>query len=519
MSGSVLIADDNSERGERVASACTDRGFATRAVPHGAAALEAALATLPDVLVVRRDLPLIDGTKLGEILRTNPRTQSLQLLCIDDRATEGETGPGELQVISASASPDDVAETVRAMFERREKDQAADAEHARDAGGGVEGELVQIPLGDLLQLFHVSRKTGVVELLRRDRSGDRETGSVVVSAGDVVHASVGSADGEKAFFRLIAWETGSFTFRPQPVLGPATVTTPTLTLLREGRRQLDEWQRLAVRLPPMDAHVTLKIHSASLPKVIHPLTQDVLQVLEEHTRVGDVVDHCAHPDFQVLRMLHTLIRRGMLSLRRDVPGPDGAPTRAGLFSPNQASRLREWLDFDGPGEGGACDAKLVVAAASPEASREFARVMSRLPGVTFEEEAAGGDVSPDVIGTLGRIAVDTEVGIEFVQVPIAEAFRPLWSVAANGALAVLLLLAGPLSEAADAIQPLAAEMGKLPRSRVFHLQLLEKGQGLSPETLRENISLLDESSLFLVPLENADKAGLLLREMFGRILP
>jgi hypothetical protein len=31
--------------------------------------------------------------------------------------------------------------------------------------------------------------------------------------------------------------------------------------------------------------------------------------------------------------------------------------------------------------------------------------------------------------------------------------------------------------------------------------------------------LLDESSLFLVPLENEGKAGILLREMFGRILP
>jgi hypothetical protein len=330
---------------------------------------------------------------------------------------------------------------------------------------------------------------------------------------------VGAVEGEKALFRLIAWERGSFSFRPEPVFADPTIERSTLALLREGRRHVEEWERLAVRLPPMDAHVTLKIQSCALPNVIHPLTQEVLLILENHSRVRDVVDRCSYPDYQVLRMLHTLIRRGMLSLRRDVPGPNGTPSRAGLFSPNQASRLREWLNFEGPRGSKAADAKLVVASSSPEAGREVARVMSHLPGVEFGDAAAASERSVGEITSLGRIAVDTEVGIEFIQVPVADRFQPLWPVAAQGALGVLLLLAGPLSVAVDAIARIAAEMRRLPRSRVFHLLLLEKGQGVTPEALRENIALLDDTSLFLIPLENESKAGILLREMFGRILP
>jgi hypothetical protein len=330
---------------------------------------------------------------------------------------------------------------------------------------------------------------------------------------------VGVVEGEKALFRLIAWERGSFAFRPEPVFAEHTIKTPTLSLLREGRRQLEEWERLAPRLPPMDAHATLKIQSASLPNVIHPLTQEVLLVLEHYSRIRDVVDRCSYPDYQVLRMLHTLIRRGMLSLRRDVPGPKGRPSRAGLFSPNQASRLRQWLHYDGPRGAKAADAKLLVASSSPEACREFARVMARLPGVKFSAAAMAGEVPADEIAPIGRIAVDTEVGIEFIQVPVTDRFQALWPVAADGAMGVLLLLAGPLSLAVDSIQRIAAVMRDLPRSRVFHLLLLEKGQGVSPDALRENISLLDETSLFLIPQENDGKAGILLREMFGRILP
>jgi CheY-like chemotaxis protein len=514
---SVLIADGNGARGSRIAEACESLGLVSRVVSHGAAALETALAEVPAVLVVECDLPLIDGEKLGEILHANPRTQSIRLLFLGDRSAEAIPA-GEAPVLGPSAPPEDIAESVRALLDEHGEGEP-EVEAEEDTTGAIEGQLAQLPLTDLLQLFHVSRKTGIVSLLRRNYRGEEESGLVLVSGGEVLQAEAGAVHGEKALFRLIGWDRGSFSFRPEPVVVEERIQTPTLSLLREGRRQIEEWERLARHMPPMDAHVTLKIQTASLPNVIHPLTQEVLLVLEHYSRIRDVVDHCAHPDYQVLRMLHTLIRRGMLSLRRDVPGPTGAPSQAGLFSPSQASRLHEWLQRDGSSGERSSDAKLVVAFSSSDACREFARVVGRLPGVTLNETTKAGEVPPDLVASLGRIAVDNETGIEFVQVPVGERYAPLWPTAAHGAVAVLLLLAGPLSVAMQSIGQIADAMRALPRSRVFHLLLLEKGQGIAPEALRENISLLDDTSMFLVPLENEGKAGILLREMFGRILP
>lgn len=517
MNRSVLIADGNGARGSRIAEACESLGLKSRVVSHGAAALETALAEVPAVLVVESDLPLIDGEKLGEILRANPRTHSIRLLFLGNRNAQAIPA-GDAPVLGPSAPAEDIAESVRALLdERGEAEPEADA--TEDIAGAVEGQLSQVSLTDLLQLFHVSRKTGIVTLLRRNHSGEEESGLVLVSGGEIVQAEAGAVHGEKALFRLIAWERGSFSFRPEAVIVKEPIQTPTLSLLREGRRQIEEWERLARHMPPMDAHVTLKIQSASLPNVIHPLTQEVLLVLEHYSRIRDVVDHCAHSDYQVLRMLHTLIRRGMLSLRRDVPGPAGAPSRAGLFSPSQASRLHEWLQHGGTAGKRPSDAKLVVAFSSSDACREFARAVGRLPGVSLDDAARAGAIPPDVVTSLGRIAVDNECGIEFIQVPVEQRFAPLWPTAAHGAVGVLLLLAGPLSLAMQSIGNVADAMRAMPRSRVFHLLLLEKGQGIAPEALRENISLLDDTSLFLVPLENESKAGILLREMFGRILP
>ena len=184
MNSSVLIAHGHGDLGGRIADACSERGIQCRVVPHGAAALETALAEVPEVLVVERDLPLIDGEKLGAILRTNPRTQSVQLLFLGDRDGEAETRSDNVQVLSLSAPPEDVAESVRTLLDEREKAQRTDREADEEKGGGVEGVLAQLPLADLLQLFHVSRKTGVVELERRDGGGHRENGRVLVSRGD-----------------------------------------------------------------------------------------------------------------------------------------------------------------------------------------------------------------------------------------------------------------------------------------------------------------------------------------------
>ena len=74
MALSVLIADSNAERARKIAVACRSLGIEVRAASHGAAALEIALADKPAAIVAQLDLPLIDGTQLAEILRTNPHT-------------------------------------------------------------------------------------------------------------------------------------------------------------------------------------------------------------------------------------------------------------------------------------------------------------------------------------------------------------------------------------------------------------------------------------------------------------
>jgi CheY-like chemotaxis protein len=515
MSADVLIADGDAERGQRVATACRERGLSCRVATHGAAALEAALADLPDVFVCQLGLPLIDGPKLSAILRANPRTQGIRVLFVGDRrGDENRKGLGG-EVISAPVDPEVVAGCVQTHFGARSPGSPWTSQSEE---GGVEGQLTQLPLADLLEIFHVSRKTGSVQVVRGQRLSRRQVGRVVLHGGDVIAASVGAVEGEKALFRLLAWDRGSFAFKPEPVTIEPSIQSPTRALLREGLRQIREWQRLAVELPPLSATVTLKIPRSALPNVIHPLTQEVLVVLDLYSQVKDVVDHCSFPDYQVLRTLHTLVRRGMVELQQE-PEATELAREVRLFSLARTARLREWLEVDRPGAWAGREAKLLVVASDVAATRDFARLLRRLPGVELDAQLERGELAADDLLPLGRVAVDSEVGIELLHVPAAERFAPIWPVAAHGALATLLLLTGPVSRAVESVRAVASALGELPRARIFHLLLLEKGERVSPDDLRQNLSIVDDGSLFLIPLESAEKAGVLLREMFGRILP
>ncbi len=514
----VVIADGNAGRGRRLADACQESGIPARAAFHGAQALEMALAERPGLVVVRTDLPLVEAHKLAEILRANPRTRAARFLFLGepDGGSGFANGVGDV-LLTRADTPEEIVPTVEELIEKQDRFEVLDAE--TDGDREAEGELSQLPLAELLQLFLVNRKSGRLELLGRDDRGEAHRGSIWIRDGDVIEAQTGRVEGEKALLRLLAWRTGRFLFEPGRSDAPPKILHPTRTLLSEGMRQLHEWDRLSPQLPPLDATVKLRVKSAELPHIVHPLTQEVLLLLELYPRVRDVVDHCSFPDYQVLRTIHTLENREIVQLGRVAPTAPATRATAGLFDEAQLQRLRDWIDAASRRRSGRRSAKLVVASSDPEATPEFAQLLQRVPGVRLAPQAAQGSLGPCALEALGRIALDEERGIDLVHVPVAEAFSPLWGLAGHGALGTLFLLAGGVGDAAERVAGMSARLHQLPRARIFHVVLLGKGERISPDELRENLSLIDEASLFLLPLESPKEPAALLRSLFARVVP
>ena len=298
----------------------------------------------------------------------------------------------------------------------------------------------------------------------------------------------------------------------------AGIQKPLRALLMEGVRQLDEVNRIDADLPAMDAHVALRVRSGDLPNMVHPLTQEVLLLLEIYSKVQDVVDHCSFPDYQVLRTMNTLVERGMVEIRRG-PKPAEKKKSKSLFAPAQARRLRDWLETSRTRGAPLRDAKLLLVSSSVAATTDFVRLLRGLPSVRLEGAFAGGQFSPSDLAPVARVPVDDEVGIEIIHVPVDAAFAPLWPLAGHGALASLALLEGPVGDASRALDPVLGVLRDAPRARIFHVMLLRKGERALPEELRDNLALIDEASLFLVALETTREPSETLRTLLARLLP
>lgn len=510
MSRLVLIADPEAARADRLREACAVRGYATRNVSHGAAALEMAVRDAPEVIVAAGPLDLIPVDKLVEILRANPRTRRTRFVFLGDPPARAGEEWGALQLPS-DADPDEVGDRVAELIARGHELDAV-AQETRDV---VEGRLSQISLVDLLQLFHLNRRTGVIDLRQRAPERRTDRGRITLHEGDVAQASCGSVEGEKALFRLLAWSEGSFSFRPTTGPVDVRITAPTRALLLEGMRHIDEWKRLRGQLPARDAHVALKVENGALPNVVQPLTQEVLLLLELYTQVGDIVDHSSFPDYQVLRTLHTLVQRGIVELRAASPMP---PPDAGLFRAAQVRRLREWLAAGRDDGAAPRDAKLLVASSDPKLCEAFFSWLRGVPGFQPHPRMDAG-IPADTLAPLARLRVDDELGIEFVHVPTDARFAPLWPLAGHGALGTFLLVGGPVGEATARLEPIAEALATLPRSRLLHLLVRRPGEGELAEELRRNVGLLEESQLYLLPLEGRKEPLERLRGAFSRIVP
>ncbi len=527
----VLIADSNQARSQRLAEACVEIGMRAATAAHGAAALEIALGKPPDLVVCEADLPLVCGAKLAEILRANPRTNAVRFLFLGPEG--GSTSRIEVcdAEVAVSAPREEVMRVIAEQMAKRDRIDAL--ETASQSGDNVDGDLANLPLADLLQVSHLARKSGRVNL-ERDGDGENialvgedatdrlERGFVVLRDGELLQAEIGNVVGEKALFRMLAWREGRFVFDTAgPLEAGGKVLAPVRALVAEGMRQLAEWDRLALELPPLSAMARLSVKTSELPNIVHPLTQEVLLLLEHYDQVREIVDHCSFPDYQVLRTLHTLSQRNIVTIGqapvRGLAAPSPAEDR--LFDEAQLRRLREHLQGGTRRGEPVVSGKILLVACERATLCDWLNLLRSMPSFEASPHLAPG-VEPEIeLGPLGTLRVDTDLELELVQVPTASSYRPLWPLAAQGALATLFLHGGGVSQAATLDPGLIEILQRGSRRDALHVVLLARKERVCPEELRENLDLLDDASLFLIPLESDKEPSALLRSLVARVVP
>jgi DNA-binding response OmpR family regulator len=430
----ILVADPDPATVRALAPALRQRGYQVHAARDGSRALQVAILRFPDLVLFDERCPLLDAKTFVRILRTNPRTERIPVVLTGDAIDPDRARLGTY--LKKPFNHDEVLARIEQVFRRVDASRAVSGD-----GREIEGNLAQIPLVDLLQILAVNRKSGRLTV---EREGERA--EIALRDGRVVDAALGAAVGEKALFRLLTRREGQFAFVPGQDVGAERIERKVEELVLEGLRQADEVARLLPQLPADGDLIELAVHPTEIPAGLHPVTEEVIALLDGPRAFGDVVDRCRASDLETMRAALALLDRGY-ARRRAGLAPEA---RGELLAAHELHALRARI-ARGRSSGPQTVGKIVVAGGGPLARRTALARFGTVPGFRPEATASAG------FGTIGRLTLGDGVRVDVTELPGDGAQRPLWRPFASGAVGALVLLS------ADDAGPLLAELAKVLR--------------------------------------------------------
>jgi pSer/pThr/pTyr-binding forkhead associated (FHA) protein len=233
-----------------------------------------------------------------------------------ERVTHAELQEGDrvligsniLKVVSTDGqSPPSEAMEQQAQMNRAQRTTGGDAR--------MSGNLEEIPLPDLLQLFGSSRKTGTLVVTSQERVGRIHLRGGLVHA---VEAETENGDplnlpGLKVVYRMLSWERGLFELTPEdPRKFEAPLDLNVQEVLMEGFRQKDELANLTGKLPAPEAGVKVSFPLQPALKELGPEQLDVFQAVLNSSTFGVLLDNSPFEDLKTAQVLLELIQKGYI---------------------------------------------------------------------------------------------------------------------------------------------------------------------------------------------------------------
>ncbi|MBL9038704.1 MAG: FHA domain-containing protein [Archangium sp.] len=223
------------------------------------------------------------------------------------RIKEGDRiliGTSILKLVVQGANAPDLSESQI----KQQLENVAAVQSQRAVKTAMTGKLEEVPLPDLLQLFHTSKKNGVLVV----NNGGQEA-RVYLRQGRVYYSVINDnheLGPQKSFNRIVSWEVGEFELRPpdeQEFM--VEMDTSTEGLLMDALRQLDEMRRIQTDLPASDATLALAVPMNAPMRDLKSDELDVLQLVLNWGTLNGVLDHSDKDDVTVATTLVGLMSR------------------------------------------------------------------------------------------------------------------------------------------------------------------------------------------------------------------
>lgn len=439
MGKKILIADRDKRIRDGLSSKLRARGFDIYAVEDGSSALESVLVRLPDLLVVDTDLDVLPTERLIQIIRSNPKTRELPVIYL---SSEGKSlGTFRKDVDDFVRKPFNMSEfilRVSRIFRYGVKEASLISGDTE-----VSGNISHMSLPDLLQMFSLNGRSGVLHV-----ESKRTSGSIYMSEGDIISAISGTTVGEKAFYRLINLQEGEFQFVPGEFESKRTILKSSHSLIFEGLRRHDEMALITEDFPDPDDSVEFIINPHKLPPTSNPLLKEILMLIEYYSKVEEIVNASTHPDIDVYKALLSMRKRNFIRIGRF----EKKQVKLDFLDKDEIIKIRSKReipvskDVDNPIVG-----KIVFFIPEDSILAEIINVLNRYSEFQVDRYflTAKNRESGILNGVFGYLHIGKNARIALLSFLCRREFSPMWHAMSSRSIGVILILKDEMSSSLE----------------------------------------------------------------------
>jgi pSer/pThr/pTyr-binding forkhead associated (FHA) protein len=163
------------------------------------------------------------------------------------------------------------------------------------------GDIADMPLAELLQIYQTAQRTGVLTL-----RGERK-GTVVVDKGKPTYATISDLkdlDSHKAILRMLSWHDGTFELEASDLSDyPNTLKENIDIYVRDFKQHTQSMTELSADLPEMEAMLAPQLPLIAPLRNISPDMLDVFQLIHNFGHVETILNKSTKSDVDTFRAL------------------------------------------------------------------------------------------------------------------------------------------------------------------------------------------------------------------------
>jgi DNA-binding response OmpR family regulator len=232
----IVVADPETRVLERLSTALDQAGFSVATCTNGMEAIGACLTKTPDVVLIERDMPVVDGLHVIQEMGRHAELAAVPVMMMSEESSDlVRLQAFQLGAMDFIPKPFTVLEVIL-RARRWARARQRDTERVI-----LRGTLAELALATLLTMFEQERKTGQLSVTR-----EHSVAWIDFIEGRIVRArsSEIDADSHTVLMTVLDWKEGYFELASGVQLdGTPDLETSVTHILMEHARRTDEAAR------------------------------------------------------------------------------------------------------------------------------------------------------------------------------------------------------------------------------------------------------------------------------------